>query len=41
MGEVRYASLVKAFPEAAEALLEKTERDAKARLEGYKKLAAK
>ena len=40
MGEVRYASLAKAFPEAAEALFEKTERDAKERLAGYKKLAA-
>lgn len=39
MGEVRYASLAKAFPEAAEALFEKTERDAKERLAGYKKLA--
>ena len=28
MGEVRYAALAKAFPEAAEALFEKTERDA-------------
>lgn len=41
MGEVRYAALAKAFPEAAEALFEKTERDAKERLEGYKKLAGK
>lgn len=40
MGEVRYASLAKGFPEAADALFEKTERDAKERLEGYKKLAA-
>lgn len=40
MGEVRYAALAKAFPEAAEALFEKTERDAKERLENYKKLAA-
>ncbi|MGL5244258.1 MAG: pyruvate:ferredoxin (flavodoxin) oxidoreductase [Sarcina sp.] len=39
MGEVRYAALAKAFPEAAEALFEKTEKDAKERLEGYKKLA--
>ncbi len=39
MGEVRYAALAKAFPEAAEALFEKTERDAKERLENYKKLA--
>lgn len=40
MGEVRHAALAKAFPEAAEALFEKTERDAKERLENYKKLAA-
>ncbi|MPQ42340.1 pyruvate:ferredoxin (flavodoxin) oxidoreductase [Clostridium tarantellae] len=39
MGEVRYAALAKAFPEAAEALFEKTEKDAKERLETYKKLA--
>ena len=39
MGEVRYASLAKAFPEAADALFEKTHADAMARLEGYKKLA--
>ncbi|NFT07843.1 pyruvate:ferredoxin (flavodoxin) oxidoreductase [Clostridium botulinum] len=39
MGEVRYASLAKAFPEAAEALFEKTYTDAMERLEGYKKLA--
>jgi len=39
MGEVRYSSLAKAFPEAADALFEKTEKDAMERLEGYKKLA--
>ena len=39
MGEVRYASLAKAFPEAAEALFEKTYNDAMERLAGYKKLA--
>ena len=39
MGEVRYASLAKAFPEAAEALFEKTQADAMERLENYKKLA--
>ena len=39
MGEVRYASLAKAFPEAAEALFEKTEKDAMERLESYKRLA--
>ena len=40
MGEVRFSSLQKMFPETAEALFQKTEADAKARLEGYKKLAA-
>ncbi|MBQ5696071.1 MAG: pyruvate:ferredoxin (flavodoxin) oxidoreductase [Clostridium sp.] len=39
MGEVRYASLAKSFPEAAEALFEKTKKDAMERLENYKKLA--
>ena len=41
MGEVRYSSLKKLFPEHAEALYEKTEEDAKERLAGYKKLAGK
>jgi pyruvate-ferredoxin/flavodoxin oxidoreductase len=40
LGEVRYASLKKQFPEQAEALFEKTKRDAMERLEKYKKLAA-
>jgi pyruvate-ferredoxin/flavodoxin oxidoreductase len=39
MGEVRYSALAKQFPEAADALFEKTHRDAMERLEGYKKLA--
>jgi pyruvate-ferredoxin/flavodoxin oxidoreductase len=39
MGEVRYSSLAKAFPEAADALFEKTKQDAMERLEGYKRLA--
>lgn len=39
MGEVRYSSLAKAYPEFADALFEKTEKDAMERLEGYKKLA--
>lgn len=39
MGEVRYSSLAKLFPEQAEALFAKTERDAKERLENYKRLA--
>ncbi|MBR5908820.1 MAG: pyruvate-flavodoxin oxidoreductase, partial [Schwartzia sp.] len=38
-GEVRFSSLKRAFPEIADELYAKTERDAKARLEGYKKLA--
>ncbi|MEG1286610.1 MAG: pyruvate:ferredoxin (flavodoxin) oxidoreductase [Clostridium sp.] len=41
MGEVRYSSLAKSFPEAAEALFEKTHSDAMERLENYKKLAGK
>lgn len=41
MGEVRFSSLQKMFPDTAEALFEKTEKDAKTRLEGYKKLAGK
>ena len=39
MGEVRYASLAKAFPEAADALFEKTQADAMERLENYRRLA--
>lgn len=39
MGEVRYASLAKAFPDLAEDLYVKTEEDAKERRENYKKLA--
>jgi pyruvate-ferredoxin/flavodoxin oxidoreductase len=39
LGEVRYASLAKVFPEAAEALFAKTEKDAMDRLETYRKLA--
>jgi len=38
--EVRYASLSKAYPDHAEELFAKTERDAKERLESYKRLAA-
>ena len=38
MGEVRYSSLAKAFPEAADALFEKTKKDAMERLAGYIKL---
>jgi len=40
MGEVRYSSLQKQFPELAEALYAKTERDAMERLQNYQKLAA-
>lgn len=39
MGEVRYSSLQKQFPDLAQALFAKTEQDAKERLESYKKLA--
>ena len=39
MGEVRYSSLAKAFPEQAEALFVKTEQDAMERLANYKRLA--
>jgi len=38
--EVRYASLLKAYPDHAEELFAKTERDAKERLESYKRLSA-
>ena len=41
MGEVRFSSLQKMFPDTAEALFEKTEKDAMTRLDGYKKLAGK
>ncbi len=41
MGEVRYSSLKRSFPESADALFEKTEQDAKVRREAYKKLAGK
>ena len=39
MGQVRYTSLKKEFPEKADKLFEKAENDAKERLETYKKLA--
>ncbi len=41
LGETRYASLMKARPEIAEGLFEKTEKDSKLRYENYKKLADK
>ncbi len=40
-GEVRYSSLKRNFPEAADALFEKTQKDAENRIAGYKKLAGK
>ena len=40
MGEVRYSSLKKQFPEVAESLFEQAEKDAADRLEGYRRLAA-
>ncbi|MCL4515436.1 MAG: pyruvate:ferredoxin (flavodoxin) oxidoreductase [Firmicutes bacterium] len=39
MGEVRYASLTKEFPDAADTLFDKAEKDANARLTQYKRLA--
>jgi pyruvate-ferredoxin/flavodoxin oxidoreductase len=39
MNQVRYSSLTKEFPDAAEELFAATEEDAKERLAGYKKLA--
>lgn len=39
LGEVRYASLLKLFPDEAEKLFEQAEKDAKERLAGYKRLA--
>lgn len=39
MGEVRYASLAKAFPELSKELFNKSEKDAQERLNNYKKLA--
>lgn len=40
-GEVRYSSLQRNFPEAAEALFEKTQHDAEERFNSYKILAGK
>ena len=39
MGEVRYSSLKKQFPDVAEALFDQTEKDAANRRAGYKRLA--
>ena len=41
MGEVRYASLAKVFPEEADELFNKSEKDAEERFRIYKKLAEK
>ncbi len=41
MGENRYINLKRSFPEAAEALFEKTQRDAEIRYNNYKTLAGK
>jgi pyruvate-ferredoxin/flavodoxin oxidoreductase len=40
MGEVRYSSLTRTFPDAAQKLFEKAEKDAKETFETYKRLAA-
>ena len=39
LSEVRYSALQRTFPEIAEELFVETEKNAKDRLEGYKKLA--
>ena len=39
LGEVRYSSLLKQFPDTAEGLFEKTYKDAMERIAGYKKLS--
>ncbi|MFY9173902.1 MAG: pyruvate:ferredoxin (flavodoxin) oxidoreductase [Peptococcia bacterium] len=39
MGEVRYSSLLRTFPDTAEELFAKAEEDAKARLNNYKRMA--
>ncbi|HAH97186.1 MAG TPA: pyruvate synthase, partial [Firmicutes bacterium] len=41
MGEIRYATLKRQFPEVADQLFEKAEQDAKERRENYKNMAAK
>ena len=40
MGEVRYSSLTRTFPESAEALFQKAEEDMKERWEQYKHMGA-
>ena len=39
LSEVRYSALQRTFPEIAEELFQKSEEDAKNRLESYKKMA--
>ena len=39
MGEVRFSSLTRTFPEEAEKLLKEAETDAREKYEEYKKLA--
>ena len=39
MGEVRYASLTKTFPEIAKNLFNRAEQDAKAKYEKYRAMA--
>ena len=41
MGEIRYATLKRQFPEVADQLFEKAEQDAKERRANYKNMAAK
>ncbi len=41
MGEVRYSSLKRAFPENAEKLFQKAEEDMKERFETYKRMAGR
>lgn len=41
MGEVRYSALQKQFPDMADALFEKTEQDARERLEKYRQLSGR
>ena len=39
MGEVRYSSLTKTFPETADELFTKAEKEAKEKYESYKKMS--
>ena len=39
MGEVRYSSLTRSFPDEAKKLFKKAEEDMKERYESYKKIA--